>query len=55
MWSGSVGIERLHREVELLLVLRMVEPSADFGYRTTDFGRRLLEATQAHWLGEVPG
>ena len=44
MWGGSVAIDRLQRDVELPLVLRLVERHAVGTYRLTEIGARVLTA-----------
>jgi hypothetical protein len=42
MWGGSVAIERLRRDVDLLLALRLVELDYLAGYRVTTLGAAVL-------------
>lgn len=44
MWSGSVAIPRLRRDVDLLVALRLVEPAGAVPYRLTALGAMVLAA-----------
>jgi hypothetical protein len=44
MWGGSVAIDRLRRDVDLLLALRLVEPDGLCPYRLTEIGSQVLSA-----------
>lgn len=42
MWGGSIATDRLRREVELLLTMRLVEPASEVPYRLTPLGTLAL-------------
>jgi len=44
MWGGSVATNRLHREVDLLFALRLVEPDGRHPYRLSALGAAVLDA-----------
>ena len=44
MWGGSVAIDRLRSDVELLFSLRLVEPAGAVPYRLTALGALVLGA-----------
>jgi hypothetical protein len=44
MWGGSVAIDRLRRDVDLLLALRLVEPAGTVPYRLTALGAAVLDS-----------
>jgi len=44
IWGGSVAIDRLRRDVDLLLALRLVEPAGATPYRLTTLGATVLGA-----------
>jgi len=44
MWGGSVATNRLRREVELLLAMRLVESGGSFQHRLTELGAQVLDA-----------
>lgn len=44
VWGGSVAIDRLRRDVDLLLALRLVEPACANPYRLTPVGATVLDA-----------
>ena len=48
MWGGSVAIDRLRREVELLLAMSLVEPAGAVPYRLTPLGALVLDSAAAH-------
>ena len=43
MWGGSVATDRLSREVELLLALRLLKLAGEVPYRLTPRGAIALE------------
>ncbi len=43
MWGGSTAIERLRRDVELLLTLGLIEAYQDEPYSLTPLGVRVLD------------
>ncbi len=43
MWGGSVATDRLRRDVDLLLALRLVEPAGAIPYRLTALGATVLD------------
>ena len=45
MWGGSTATDRLRREIDLLLALRLLEQSAPVPYRLTSLGATALDAT----------
>lgn len=47
MWGGSLAIERLRRDVDLLLALHLVEPAGAVPYRLTAIGAEVLSAFDA--------
>ena len=54
LWDGSVAIERLRREVELLFALRLIEPAGADPYRLTPHGLQVLDDLKAHQLSQAP-
>jgi len=48
MWGGSTATARLRRELELLLLLRLVEPAGRDPYRLTALGADVLDALSHH-------
>ena len=44
MWGGSVATDRLRREVDLLLALRLLERAGAVPYRLTELGGHVLQA-----------
>lgn len=46
MWGGSVAIDRLRRDVDLLLALRLLEPHGSCPYRLTEMGAQVLKTAR---------
>lgn len=42
MWGGSTATDRLRREVDLLLAMRLIEPAGAHPYRLTALGALAL-------------
>ena len=55
MWGGSLATERLRREVELLLKLRLVEAAGHASYRLTALGAQVLDALSRRPAGSSHG
>ena len=47
-YSGSAPLEELRPEIDLMLELRIIEPSGACPYRLTSIGVRVLAAAVAH-------
>jgi hypothetical protein len=55
LWGGSTATNRLAREVELLLALRLIEPAGQQPYRLTALGATVLEPPSDRPQPESPG
>ncbi len=47
MWGGSIATDRLRREVELQLTMRLVEPAGAVPYRLTSLGALVLGVSRS--------
>lgn len=54
MWGGSVMLNRLRRDVELLFAMRLIEPSAPYRYTLSALGAEVLVAAGLAVDGAIP-